>query len=106
MLVRIVKMTFDKDKIVDFQASFDSIKENIINYKGCQLLELYQDRNDECVFFTYSHWESEEDLNQYRNSEFFKEVWSRTKKMFSEKPLAWSVNKMVSLGNKNGTQSL
>ena len=106
MLVRIVRMTFDKDKIVDFQASFNTIKEKIINYKGCKLLELYQDRDDECVFFTYSYWESEEDLNHYRNSEFFKEVWSRTKKMFSEKPLAWSVNKMVSLGNKNGTQSL
>lgn len=105
MLVRIVKMTFDKDKIIDFQASFNTIKEKIINYKGCKHLELYQDRNDECVFFTYSHWESEEDLNHYRNSEFFKEVWSRTKKMFSEKPLAWSVNKMVSLSNKNGATS-
>jgi heme-degrading monooxygenase HmoA len=106
MLVRIVRMTFDKDKIVDFQASFNTIKEKIINYKGCKLLELYQDRNDECVFFTYSYWESEEDLNHYRNSKLFKEVWSRTKKMFSEKPLAWSVNKMVSLGNKNGAKSL
>jgi autoinducer 2-degrading protein len=106
MLVRIVKMTFDKDKIVGFQASFNTIKEKIINYKGCELLELYQDRDDECVFFTYSHWASEEDLNRYRNSEFFKEVWSRTKMMFSEKPVAWSVNKMESLGNKNGAQSL
>ena len=101
MLVRIVKMTFDKDKIIDFQASFNSIKENIISFKGCELLELYQDKNDPCIFFTYSYWSSEKDLENYRNSEFFKKVWAKTKMMFTEKPVAWSVNKMVSLKNNN-----
>ena len=101
MLVRIVKMTFDQNKIIDFQASFNSIKENIISFEGCELLELYQDENDPCIFFTYSHWTSEKDLNNYRDSAFFKKVWAKTKMMFSEKPLAWSVNKMVSLKNNN-----
>ena len=101
MLVRIVKMTFDKNKIADFQESFNSIKENIISFGGCELLELYQDQNDPCIFFTYSYWTSEKDLNKYRSSAFFKKVWARTKMMFSEKPLAWSVNKVVSLTKNN-----
>ena len=97
MLVRIVKMTFSEDKTDEFQTRFHNIKDNIIEFKGCELLELYRDKSDSNVFFTYSYWKSEEDLNRYRNSDFFKEVWSNTKKMFSEKPEAWSVDKIVSL---------
>jgi len=97
MLVRIVKMTFDKNKISDFQASFHSIKDKIIGFNGCEFLELYQDRNNACVFFTYSHWASEADLNNYRKSAFFKEVWAKTKTMFSEEPIAWSVDKIAGM---------
>ena len=97
MLVRIVKMTFSADKTDEFQTRFHNIKDKIIEFEGCKLLELYQDKSDSNIFFTYSYWQSEEDLNHYRNSDFFKEVWSNTKKMFTEKPEAWSVDKIVSL---------
>jgi len=49
------------------------------------------------VFFTYSYWEHPDFLEQYRNSDFFKGVWTKTKALFSEKPEAWSVTKKVSL---------
>jgi heme-degrading monooxygenase HmoA len=49
------------------------------------------------VFFTYSYWETEQDLENYRNSELFDTVWSFTKKLFNDKPEAWSVDKLVSL---------
>jgi len=101
MLVRIVKMTFSPDKTLDFQARFHKIKDEIIAFEGCELLELYQDKRDENVFFTYSYWKSEKELNRYRDSDFFKEVWASTKKMFSKKPEAWSVDKIVSLDQQN-----
>lgn len=97
MLVRIVKMTFEENKIQDFLANFNVVKEHIIRFEGCELLELYQDRKNACVYFTYSYWKSESDLDNYRNSAFFKEVWAKTRAMFSEKPVAWSVNKMISM---------
>jgi quinol monooxygenase YgiN len=105
MLVRIVKMTFDKNKISDFQASFHSIKDKIIGFNGCEFLELYQDRNNACVFFTYSHWASEADLNNYRKSAFFKEVWAKTKTMFSEEPIAWSVDKIAGMRKNTGNRN-
>jgi len=49
------------------------------------------------VFFTYSYWNDESDLENYRKSELFKNIWSATKKNFSAKPEAWSVHKLVSL---------
>ncbi|MDN3643408.1 antibiotic biosynthesis monooxygenase family protein [Lutimonas halocynthiae] len=99
MLVRIVKMTFADEKIDDFQNRFHSIKEKIINFEGCQLLELYQDKENPAIFFTYSYWNSEDDLDRYRKSSFFKEVWTDTRKMFTEKAEAWSVDKIVSLNH-------
>jgi hypothetical protein len=49
------------------------------------------------MFFTYSYWDDATDLENYRNSEFFKSVWAKTKVLFSEKPEAWSVNKLETL---------
>ncbi|GAA0871973.1 antibiotic biosynthesis monooxygenase [Gangjinia marincola] len=97
MLVRIVKMTFQKDKINNFEALFDEVKHKIRNSPGCRLLELYQDQNNPQVFFTYSYWVAEEDLENYRHSPLFNEVWTKTKAMFAGKPEAWSVDKKVSL---------
>jgi heme-degrading monooxygenase HmoA len=97
MFVRIVKMSFQEDKISNFLDNFEDIKEKIRNAPGNRLLELYQDKNDKCIFFTYSYWESEQDLENYRNSELFFDIWADTKKLFNNKPEAWSVDKLVSL---------
>lgn len=97
MFVRIVKMSFQADKISNFLENFEMIKEKIRNAPGNRLLELYQDKTNQCIFFTYSYWETEQDLENYRNSELFFEIWSDTKKLFNKKPEAWSVDKIVSL---------
>jgi heme-degrading monooxygenase HmoA len=49
------------------------------------------------ILFTYSWWDSEEHLNNYRNSHFFDDTWSLTKQKFAAKPEAWSVEKVYSL---------
>jgi (4S)-4-hydroxy-5-phosphonooxypentane-2,3-dione isomerase len=97
MFVRIVKMSFLEDKTDDFLANFYEVKENIRNFPGNRFLELYRDKNDASVFFTYSYWEHESDLEAYRQSELFKEVWSYTKQLFKDKPEAWSVDKLVTI---------
>ena len=80
-----------------FLKNFHEVKHHIRNYPGNRFLELYRDRQDPAVFFTYSYWETEDDLESYRNSDLFFEVWSFTKKLFREKAQAWSVDKEVSL---------
>jgi heme-degrading monooxygenase HmoA len=97
MLVRIVKLSFHKENIPAFLENFEVMKSHIRNSPGNRLLELYQDKNNPCVFFTYSYWQSAEDLENYRNSALFDDVWSFTKKLFNDKPEAWSVDKLVSL---------
>lgn len=97
MLVRIVKLSFFEKHIDEFLADFELNKLKIRHFEGCQFLELYRDKNDANVFFTYSYWNTEADLNNYRNSELFKGIWSKTKVFFNAKPEAWSVNKLESL---------
>ena len=98
MFVRIVKMGFDPEKIEAFLENFQQNKEKIRGFDGCEFLELYRDKNNTNRFFTYSYWENERALEDYRNSDLFKKVWAETKVFFNEKPEAWSVDKLVSLG--------
>lgn len=97
MFIRIVKMSFHPQNIPAFLENFELMKDKIRNAPGNRLLELYQDKNNPEVFFTYSYWEQESDLENYRNSELFYDVWQFTKKLFNDKPEAWSVDKLVSL---------
>ena len=97
MFVRIVKLSFHQEHIPAFLENFEEMKEKIRNAPGNRLLELYQDKNNPDLFFTYSYWESEADLENYRKSELFDGIWSFTKKLFNAKPEAWSVDKLVSL---------
>jgi autoinducer 2-degrading protein len=97
MFVRIVKMSFTEENIPAFLENFELMKDKIRNAAGNRFLELYQDKNNKSIFFTYSYWDTEEDLENYRKSELFNEVWAFTKKLFNDKPEAWSVDKLVSL---------
>lgn len=97
MIIRIVKMTFQKERIDEFLEIFNASKHLIRAMDGCTHLELLNDINAPHIYFTYSYWLSENDLNIYRNSELFKSVWSKTKILFAEKPEAWSVEQKVIL---------
>lgn len=97
MLIRIVKMSFNDSNIETFLENYNNNKKEIRNVEGCRLLELYRDRNNPATFFTYSHWDTEANLEVYRNSDLFKTVWAKTKSLFKNKPLAWSVDKLDSL---------
>jgi heme-degrading monooxygenase HmoA len=84
-------MRFREDAVDDFKALFEVRKGRIRHFEGCLHLELWRDANDPCIFFTYSHWESEAHLNHYRFSPFFKETWGLTRALFAAPPQAWSI---------------
>jgi len=91
MIIRIVKMSFIPEQVDNFVALFNKNKEHIRNFDGCHHLQLLRDIQEPNQFFTYSHWETETHLNNYRNSALFKDIWANTKVKFNQKPEAWSV---------------
>jgi len=95
MIIRIVKMVFRPEETEAFQNLFNERKSLIRNFEGCTHLELWQDKNEPNIFFTYSWWDTEEHLEQYRKSDFFDDTWTQTKKLFAAKPEAWTVQQNV-----------
>ena len=96
MIRRIVKMKFREDCIEEFIEIFNSAKEKIESQSGCYSVELMTDLKDPTTMFTFSIWEDEASLQQYRNSSIFSSVWPKTKALFSHKPEAWSLQYLMS----------
>jgi len=92
MLIRIVKLHFQEDKIEDFLTFFDSIKHQVNTFPGCLGMKLLRDIKNPAIVMTYSHWINEEALENYRTSETFESIWSAIKPWFAERPQAWSVH--------------
>jgi hypothetical protein len=100
MFTRIVKMKFEAEHIPQFLTNFEAIKHKIRNFEGCMYLELYRDKDDDTIFFTYSRWNEVSSLEAYRNSELFGGVWKETKPMFAAKAEAWSVDTVETVRNE------
>lgn len=90
-------MSFAEENVDTFLENFDNNKEKIRAVDGCEFLQLLRDKDNTNQFFTYSFWNKQEDLENYRQSDLFKGVWAKTKVLFNAKPEAWSVEKIVSL---------
>lgn len=94
-ITRIVKMQFQEDKADDFAIFTKEIYTKIRAFDGCLHLEIHRDINTPTLFFSYSKWISEDHLNRYRQSDFFRKTWSITKQGFADKPQAWSVSDLA-----------
>jgi autoinducer 2-degrading protein len=101
MIIRIVQMEFEEELVPDFLNIFAASQKRIRSFPGCTHLQLLQGEADPCVFFTYSHWRGEEDLNSYRNSDLFRGVWRNTRKLFRVAPKAWSLTDQTQVKAQN-----
>jgi quinol monooxygenase YgiN len=96
MLTRVVKLHFDAAYLDQFLAHFETVKWQVAQFPGCKGMQLLQDQTDSCLIFTYSIWDSEDALNNYRNSALFAAIWPQIKPWFDQKPEAWSLNQHFS----------
>jgi len=92
MITRLVKLTLNPLKTSKFISLFEASQEKIKSYAGCRLLKFYKDVNNPFIYFTYSEWDSEADLENYRNSEVFLSIWKEAKTCFSAPAEAWSIS--------------
>ncbi|WP_421876896.1 putative quinol monooxygenase [Marinoscillum sp.] len=97
MITRIVRMVFQEDKTESFEAIFESSKEKIRARQGCQYLSLHRDHHYPSTYYTVSKWDSQADLDAYRDSELFESTWAKTKALFADKPKAYSLEQLVEL---------
>ncbi len=77
--------------------AFDRSKARIRAFEGCLRLELMRDRLNRHVVFTCSEWTTHEHLDRYLQSDLFRSTWRKVRPMFSDKPQAWSLEKLHSV---------
>lgn len=90
MIIRIVKMEFTLETAPLFLEVFHASADQIRSFPGNQGLQLLRESGDSPIFFTYSYWENEDALEDYRHSSLFESTWAKTKILFGGKPQAWS----------------
>ncbi|MEP4534227.1 MAG: antibiotic biosynthesis monooxygenase [Cyclobacteriaceae bacterium] len=94
MITRIVRMVFEESKTDEFLLIFNGAKAKIKGFDGCEDLELHRDHHNKNVYYTKSLWQSQTHLEAYRQSELFKSTWAKTKALFADKPMAFSLDKI------------
>ena len=92
MLTRVVKLTFQEAHLADFYSHFETVKHEVSNFPGCYGMKLLSVIDAPNVIFTYSQWENEAALNNYRDSELFAAIWPQIKPWFAQRAEAWSLN--------------
>lgn len=93
-LERLVCLVFREEAVPEFLSLFAEVREAIRHQPGCLHLALWRDRSDPRVIFTFSQWSGQEALEPYRQTLLFKDTWARTKRLFEEPPLAWSLREV------------
>ncbi len=96
-MIRIVKMHFKTEHVQDFLDHFQKIKTQIRAMPGNEGLTLLQDKDIPEIFFTYSTWQQEADLENYRVSTLFTDTWQLVKTWFAHKAAAWSTDALNTL---------
>ncbi len=90
MIVRIVQLKIEPENIDEALQFILEVAPKVRAMKGCTYLEILRDVKSRDSMTTYSHWDSESDLNTYRHSAVFNAFWTQVKPLFSEPAKAWS----------------
>jgi heme oxygenase (mycobilin-producing) len=101
MLIRLVKLEIHPQHAADFEQFFAAEARGIRQWPGCLDVEAYRDINQAGRFFTRSCWQSQEALDAYRVSDFFRGNWKTVKAWFAAPAEAWSTE-ALSLGAVEG----
>lgn len=83
-------MVFKEEEKANFIRAFYDKQPHIRAFDGCLDVILLEDQRDQLALSTYSLWESNKALENYRKSDLFVTTWAEVKPMFAEKAQAWS----------------
>ncbi len=91
MILRIVKMELNETKIELFEHFMDNLKEEKLKQDGCLHHDIFCDKDNSMMFFSYTIWATEKHLKKYKKTELFKEVTRTIRTLCVKEPIAWTV---------------
>ena len=75
----------------DFEAIYAERNPFKNGVAGCLSVQLMKDINDPNICYTLSEWESNDALESYRASAYFKQTWPMVKSLLSKRAEAYSL---------------
>jgi heme oxygenase (mycobilin-producing) len=88
-------MHFTDAGVEEFLQIFRENQDAIRNFPGCTHLALLKDADDATSYTTLSYWDQPASLEAYRKSELFNKVWGQVKTLFSQRSIAFSLEKYI-----------
>ena len=85
-----VRLTFSPETVDAFDALYVQFQARIQARSGCQMVRAMKVPGQPYQRATLSFWETQNDLDAYRKSTLFGEVWPATKALFAAPPQAQS----------------
>ena len=92
MITRLVHLQITIDRCADFEAFVGPRMGRIAAQPGCLGVRLLHGQPGH--YFTVSEWVEEKDLEAYRDSSLFAEIWPTVKPWFSAKAEAWTTTQI------------
>ncbi|KRO75952.1 MAG: antibiotic biosynthesis monooxygenase [Bacteroidetes bacterium] len=92
MITRLVHLHISLDRCADFEAFVQPRMARIEAQPGCLGVRLL--RGEPGHYFTVSEWAEEKDLEAYRDSSLFAEIWPTVKPWFAAKAAAWTTTQI------------
>lgn len=98
MITRIVRLTLkDESSQNDFRALYASRNPMNRGVSGCLEVKIMKDINENNVYYTVSKWTTNEALENYRSSAYFKETWPMVKSTLASKTKVFTMEEVVEL---------
>ena len=85
-----VRLTFSPETVDAFDEMYVQFEARIEAWPGCQMVRSMKVPGQPCQRATLSFWETQNDLDAYRKSTLFGEVWPATKAFCAAPPEAQS----------------
>ncbi len=98
MITRIVILPVRASEEQDFIKLLTRSFGEVRNSTGCTALTFLRENSPEknmINYVTYSKWNNESDLENYRQSFFFKNVWPAVKQFLGAKPSAYTLTPLL-----------
>ena len=95
MILRIVKMEVDPQKLEIFNHFMKNLNEEKVKLEGCVHHDHFPEKKFVNVYYSYTIWENVNYLKKYKKSPLFKEVVKTLKSLCMTEPYAWTVENII-----------
>ncbi|OFY24093.1 MAG: hypothetical protein A2W98_14235 [Bacteroidetes bacterium GWF2_33_38] len=77
-----------------FATFMKPFQQKIRNFDGCIHHDIFPDKENDDIFYSYTIWKSESKVKKYRNSDLIKHISEAVMPKCTKEPIAWTVDEV------------